>query len=193
MKGFDQQITPGFQVIYGELQYEIAQILAARCVGGVDSAQIRRHIRNDQVGRPALQGFDETALDGFLTKIALDRLHPLDRLDRQQVQSDHPPAQTPRTVRQALNDHLGPTARRGPQLHHRRRGPDQPIAVVDLDQLVGCARAVTVAGSRLYVRVGQVPLDPGPVGAVLASGAILCLHLVRSKRSCGTLSPSPSP
>ena len=55
---------------------------------------------------------------------------------------------------------LRPAPGRGAQVDHRHAGAEQPVALVDLGELVGRARAVALALRALHVRIVHVPAQP---------------------------------
>src|SRR3546814_3194247 len=95
---------------------------------------VRRHVRNDEVGRAA-ERLDQRNGCGVVQEIHLEDLDSLDRLAGKQVD----PGDARARIRFA--DNLRPAARRDAQVDDRARLLEQAEFFVDLDQLVRGARS----------------------------------------------------
>lgn len=61
--------------------------------------------------------------------------------------------------------HLTPTARRKAQIHHRHAGPEQPVPIIDLQQLEGRPALEALHLGRPRELVAALPLSPAPRGS----------------------------
>src|SRR3546814_12848633 len=105
---------------------------------------VRRHVRNDEVGRAA-ERLDQRIGCGVVHEIHLEDIDSLDRLAGKQVD----PGDARARIR--LADNLRPAARRDAQVDDRARLLEQAEFFVDLDQLVD--RKSVVEGKSVSVRV----------------------------------------
>ena len=76
----------------------------------------------------------------------------------QEIDRDHPALAARRT--DALGRDLAPAAGRGAEVDHRHAGLEQMMLVVDLDQLVGRARAIAVPLGLRHIGIVELALQP---------------------------------
>ena len=76
----------------------------------------------------------------------------------QQIDGDHLALAVDRA--DALGRDLAPAAGRRAEIDHRHAGFEEVMLVVDLDQLVGRARAIAVALGLRHIGIVELPLQP---------------------------------
>ncbi len=108
----------------------------------------------------------------------MDERHPVDRLELQQVQrNDGARWRTGTSACVALGEAppyvLAPCTRRRTEVHHQLAGAQQLELLVELLELVGGPGTVPLLLGQLYVRVGDVVVEPGAID-LAALG--LCAH-----------------
>ena len=91
-------------------------------------------------------------------EVHLPELDPVDRLHLEKVDRDHPAPALARLHPRRRD--LAPAAGRGAEVDDPLAGPEQLMLVVDLDQLIGRARAVAFAARLGDIGVVELAFEP---------------------------------
>ena len=122
-------------------------------VGLLVADRVGRHVREHQIGWPA-QGFPQPLGRRIVHEIHLQDRDPVDRVGRKQVDADDA-----RLRRLAPHD-LAPAARCNAKIDDGLHTPQQPEALIELDQLVGRSAAIILRLGALDIGVVELPLQP---------------------------------
>ena len=117
----------------GEVERFLGQRHDPQVVSLAVASRRRRHVGEDEVDRSAERTLELTQ-HRVVLEVADQRLDTRQRLDRRQVEGDHP-ATASLAGTYALGRDLRPTARRGPQVDDPRTRLQEAELVVHLDQL----------------------------------------------------------
>ena len=117
-------------------------------------------------------------------KSSLRKSTPGERIHVEEVDRHHPPLAL--GCRDALRRDLAPAAGRGAKIDHARARFQKVVLVVDLDQLVGRARAKAFALGARHIRIVELALEPelGGERAALAGSSPAPSASPRRRRSC---------
>ena len=113
-----------------------------RPVTGAYSCDLGRSIAEQDVGA-ASQVLQKWRKDGGIREIPLHCEHVLElerRIDRREIHPSDPPARA-----HALRRYLEPSARPTAEVDHALTSPEDPLGPLDLQQLVGRPRGVSLA------------------------------------------------
>ena len=146
------------QHLGGEIQRDLQQMHDPQMIDLRMAAGLGRHVRQHQIGRPAQRLFQKVR-GGIVQEVELDQRRMLDRLHRQQVDAHNPATARAARLRPVHGD-LGPAARGGAQIHDPLPRFQQPVFLVQLQDLEGRARSVSLALCRHDIGVVQLPLQP---------------------------------
>ena len=139
--------------IGGELdEADDAQLIGLAVAGGVG-----RHVGEDAVGAAA-EPFAQARRRLGVVEIHLPELDAVDRVHLQKVDGDHPAPALARS--DARRRDLAPAAGRGAEIDDALAGLEELIFLVDLDELVGRARAIAFAPRLGDIRVVELAFEP---------------------------------
>jgi hypothetical protein len=97
-------------------------------------------------------------------------LDPLDPVHLEKVDRDHPSAAVARSG--LCRGDLAPAAGRGAEIDDALTGLEQPVFLVDLEELVGRAGAIALASGLRHVRIVELPLEPEGRGERAFAGGL---------------------
>ncbi|EPX85957.1 hypothetical protein ruthe_01679 [Rubellimicrobium thermophilum DSM 16684] len=133
----------------------------------------------------------EPGLDLFLRALGQEvedmDLGARHRFDRLQIEAQHPPDRLAGPLAQGIHPRHGnlcPPSWRAAQIDHPRTGLQKAEAVVDLDQLVGRARAIAFGLCAPDIGVVELPFEPAGRGQLAPLGG-LHAHRQIAPSACG--------
>src|SRR5690606_18333981 len=160
VEGLDDQRPIGLEVIAGEVQGQLANMLDASRIGDTDPGQVGGHVGNYKTYRLATHHFLQLLQNRLVAEVALDEFHPGDGFHGQQIQGDDAAIDHPAGAGQAFARHLRPTAGSRPQVDHDVAPAHQFFGVEDLDQLEGGPGAVALLLRHLHIGIVDVLVYP---------------------------------
>src|SRR3989344_4873270 len=135
----DHVIAAGLEHLANHVEGKFHQVHRGSLVGSGDAADVRRDVRHDQVGLPAVEHVENLLEHGVLGEVALNEIDVIQPAHRQDVGGQHPALLADDSA-----GHLRPAARRGTEIHDQHAGAYQFVLLVQLDQLVAGARAQAI-------------------------------------------------
>jgi hypothetical protein len=117
------------------------------------------HIGDYKVDISPFQGVFDPFQHRFFPEIALDDRHPRHRRDLEQIHGDHASG-----IPDALGEHLRPAPGRSAEIDNTIARTREAVALHDLEELVGRARAVPPLGRLAHVGIAHVALQPRAAG-----------------------------
>src|SRR5690606_34007562 len=129
----------------------------------------------------------------FGEEVAGEDLDALDRLDRDEVEGDHPPLARRRL--DPVGGDLRPAARRRAEIDDARAREQDVVLVVDLGELEGRPRAIAAGPGFRHIGIVELPLEPAFRGARAAARGLhphLQPAVAAAARRHGTGSSGPA-
>jgi len=121
------EVAPRRQRPADEIERKLDEIHGGRLVRGVDAADVRCNIADDQLRLLAAEGFQDLVQDRLVREITLDEVDVLQGIHGQDIGGNHPAL----LARQARG-HLRPAARSRAEIDNEHPGTDQPVPLIEL-------------------------------------------------------------
>src|SRR5689334_11148375 len=135
LERFQHENTVGFQGFLAEIHRRERKLGGARLIDVWYARQVRQDVGKNDIGALSLQGLKQSRF----AKVASEHGHVRYGGNFKEINSNHLAA----GLHLAGRD-LRPTARRCTKIDHDQARPKQPFAFIELDQLVGRARAIAL-------------------------------------------------
>ena len=152
----------GRQHLAGEPERRLQQRHDPQVVGAGVSGRGWRHVAEHDIGLARERVADQRRRR-LVEEVGAQHLRPRDGPHFQQVEREHAAA-AGLPGANAFDRDLSPSPRRGAQIDDARARPQQPEAVVQLDQLERGARTKAAALGFRDVGIGELPLQPAAGG-----------------------------
>ncbi len=136
-----------------EIRRRLDEAHGAQMIGLGVADGIGRHVRQDEIGRPAERG--DEAVGRFVGhEIHFQQHHAGQRLDRQQIDADDD------GIGHYLAGNLRPAARRRAEVDDGLAAFEDMELLVELDELVGGAAPVSLGLGALHIGIVELPGEP---------------------------------
>ena len=157
LKGLGQERAAGIEYIGRKRGRRFDEADDTELIGLAVAGGVGRHVGHHDVGAPAHHR-DQFFGRVLGQKIELREIDAGDFRHLQQIDRNHLALAADRA--DALRRDLAPAAGGGAEIDHGDAMLEKAILVVDLDQLVGRARAIAVALGLRHIGIVELPLQP---------------------------------